>query len=252
MIAGDNPWQRDLGIVQKGTHCTWETYQIWNIYYSAFHLRGWLTDLGRCVSALVKCSNVATLFLYCHESTFMSCKPYSYEHFQYTPLYMIRNAGASELPVLLRMNILSFCRHRTPRPFAPNDEFSDQMKVLFLEQLYKKDFILVSSHLKPSTYYCDLSWRDIVKNVVRDKCAFVCSVMLGVGGGKGGGRRRHASYCYLLWRLMCHIQAGVSRHWGKNPRDHKAAVVLELYWGRCLLRHYEWHRQTLHHSGQVW
>ena len=51
---------------------------------------------------------------------------------------------------------------------------------------------------------------------------------------------------------MCHIQAGASRHWGKNPRDHKAAVILELYWERYLLRHYEWHQQTLHHLGQVW
>ena len=87
---------------------------------------------------------------------------------------MIRNGGASGLPVLLRMIILSFCRHTTPRPFAPNDEFSDQVKVLFLEQLHKKDgyihneltdkpcilfvfIFLVSSHLRPSTYYCDLS-----------------------------------------------------------------------------------------------
>ena len=86
---------------------------------------------------------------------------------------MIRNAGASELPVLPRMSILSFCRHRTRRPFAPNDKFSDQMKVLFLEQLYKKHsyihneltdklcilfvVILVSSHLEPSTHYFDLS-----------------------------------------------------------------------------------------------
>ena len=86
---------------------------------------------------------------------------------------MIRNAGASELPVLLRMSILSFCRHRTRRPFAPNDKFSDQMKVLFLEQLYKKHsyihneltdklcilfvVILVSSHLEPSTHNFDLS-----------------------------------------------------------------------------------------------
>ena len=109
----------------------------------------------------------------------MFCKPSSYEHFQCTPLYMIRNAGASELPVLLRMSILSFYRRRTPRPFAPNDEFSDQMKLSFLEQLYKKDnyihneltdkpcilfvVILVSSHLEPSTHYFDLSWRDVVK-----------------------------------------------------------------------------------------
>ena len=64
-------------------------------------------------------------------------------------------------------------RRRTPRPFAPNDEFSDQMKLSFLEQLYKKDnyihneltdkpcilfvVILVSSHLEPSTHYFDLS-----------------------------------------------------------------------------------------------
>ena len=144
----------------------------------------------------MNCSNVATLFLYCHESTFMLCKSSSYEHFQCTPIYMqprpqgsslffkgkalgtrlvymIRNAGASELPVLPRMSILSFCRHRTRRPFAPNDKFSDQMKVLFLEQLYKKHsyihneltdklcilfvVILVSSHLEPSTHYFDLS-----------------------------------------------------------------------------------------------
>ena len=86
---------------------------------------------------------------------------------------MIRNAGASELPVLLHMSILSFCRHRIPRLFVRNDEFSDQMKLSFLEQWYKKDgyihneltdkpcilfvFILVYSHLKPSTYYCDVS-----------------------------------------------------------------------------------------------
>ena len=86
---------------------------------------------------------------------------------------MIRNAGASELPVLLHMSILSFCRNRIPRLFVRNDEFSDQMKLSFLEQWYKKDgyihneltdkpcilfvFILVYSHLKPSTYYCDVS-----------------------------------------------------------------------------------------------
>lgn len=140
----------------------------------------------------------------------MLCKPCSYEHFQCTPLYMIRNAGASELPVLLRMSIRSFCRHRTPRPFAPNDEFSDQMKVLFLKPLYKKDsyihneltdkscilfvVFLVSSHLKPSTYYCDVSWRDMVKNLIRAKCVLVCSVVLGVEGGGGWTKKT----CVLL------------------------------------------------------
>ena len=90
-----------------------------------------------------------------------------------TLVYTIRNAGASKRPVLPHMSILSFCRHRTRRPFARNDKFSDQMKVLFLEQLYKKHsyihneltdklcilfvVILVSSHLEPSTHYFDLS-----------------------------------------------------------------------------------------------
>ena len=81
---------------------------------------------------------------------------------------MIRNAGASELPVLLRMSTLSCCRHRTPWPFAPNDKLLDQIKVSFLDQLYKKDSyihnelthkpcILFVVILEPSIHYFDLS-----------------------------------------------------------------------------------------------
>ena len=74
VIAGDNPWQRNLGIVQEGTHCTWETDQIWNSYNSTFSCKsivGWLGKVH--LNILVNCSNVATLYFYIATNQLLFC-----------------------------------------------------------------------------------------------------------------------------------------------------------------------------------